>query len=233
MRVVRPAALAGTWLIVSAAATAAQAPALLWWTAPSHNPGFSAHADYALADGELGKQRAGALTLGYARDRVRMAATLGRAGSREDLHEGSTVLGAAGSWRFLSSTRSGVSADVQAGVGGGSFDLASGERYSQVNVPVGIGVAILARPPIGNVELSAGGRAQLRRTSLETAPELDDTDVGLGLSLGLEWTSLRRVGVHLGVDWLRIRSVFADEGRSEWTFGFGAHYRFRPTSWIP
>jgi hypothetical protein len=216
------------------AVAGAQTPALPWWASPSHNRGLTAHATYALSDGELGDQRAGALALGYARDRIRVTATVGRAGSRDDLHDGATILGANGSWRLKHLTRPAVSLDVQAGVGRASYNLAGGGEYSQLNLPLGVGAAFLGPAPIGSVELWLGGRVQLRRSSLEVAgSDIDDTNVGGGLSAGLEWTSLKGPGLHLGIDWLRIQSGLADGAQSEWTFGFGIHYRYLPPTWNP
>ena len=206
-----------------------QTPGTAWWASPSHNRGLTAHATYSLTDGEVGKQRAGAVTLGYARDRLRFTATIGRAGSREDLFESTTVFGANGSWRIKRSTRPALNLDIQGGIGAASYDLAGGGEFSQLNLPLGVGLAFLGPAPIGSFELWVGTRAQVRRSRQEVAGvDAIETNVGGGASVGLEWTSLRGPGLHAGLDWLRIDSGPGDRPRSEWTVGFGIHFRHLP-----
>jgi hypothetical protein len=215
-----------------AVSSSAQTPVIPPWASPSHNMGLSLHATFALGDGEIGKQKAGALTAGYAREKFRVTGSVGRAGSREDLHEGTTVFGANASWRFKSSTSPALSFDLQTGAGGGSFDLAAGGTHGQLNVPLGVGAAFLAPSPLGNIELWAAARAQLRRSKLTLGSvEERDTNVGGGLAAGLEFTSLHGLGAHLGADWLRIRSAATREGQSEWSVAAGIHYRWLPLSW--
>jgi len=224
--------LALVLIAAGAATSSAQTPVIPPWASPSHNMGLSLHTTFALADGEVGKQKAGTLTVGYARERFRVTGTVGRPGSREDLHEGTTVFGGNGSWRFKSSTSPALSFDLQTGVGGGSFDLAAGGTHAQLNVPLGVGAAFLAPSPLGNIELWAAARAQLRRSTLTLGSvEERDSNVGGGLAAGLEFTSLRGLGAHLGADWLRIRSAATREGQSEWSVAFGIHYRWLPLSW--
>jgi hypothetical protein len=219
--------LLATWTVPSTA----QAPALPVSSSPSHNKGLVVQAVGALGDGDLGTDKALALTLGYARDRVRVTAILGRAGSREDRFRGTTVFGANASWRLARSTSPALSFDVQAGAGAASFDLPADVTLAHLNVPLGVGAAFLAPTPAGNIELWAAPRVQLRRSRLTLAGEDEtDTHVGGGLATGIEWTSVHGLGVHFAADWLRIGSS-GGEGHSEWSLALGALYRWIPRRW--
>jgi hypothetical protein len=218
------AALAGATIhAIQATAVGAQVPAMpvLYW--PSNTSGPSIHATYSLASGELGRQRAAGLMLGYAGGRFHLTGTLARVGSRDDRHFGTTAGGVNASIRLLHRFSPAISVNLQGGVGGGSFDEAGGSR-SQLNLPVGIGFAFLAPMPIGNIEVWGAPRVQLRRTRF-AATSTTDTGIGGGISLGIEWTSVHGVGAHLGLDWLRIQSAAGAGGVTERSLGVGLHFR--------
>ena len=161
--------------------------------------------------------------LGYAGGRFHLTGTLARVGSRDDRHPGTTAGAVTASIQLLHRFSPAISVNLQGGVGGASFDEIGGSR-SQLNLPVGIGFAFLAPMPIGNIEVWAAPRLQLRRTRF-AATSTTDTGIGGAISLGIEWTSVHGVGAHLGLDWLRIQSAAGTGGVTERSLGVGLHFR--------
>src|ERR1051325_11445004 len=206
------------WLVTVAAAQIPAMPLLYW---PSNTPGPSVHATYTQERGEAGRQRAAGLTLGYAAGPFHVSGILARIGSRDGGHPGATAAGANASIRLRHRYSPALSINLQAGVGGATFHETTGRR-SQLNLPLGLGIAFLAPTPPGNFEFWAAPRVQLRRTRVTSGTTSSSTNAGAGISAGIEWTSLTGLGVFVGGEWLRIGSAAGRGGVSERGVSFGA-----------
>src|SRR5206468_10711744 len=96
--------------------------------------------------------------------------------------------------------------DIESGIGYARFTLANGDRHSQLNVPLGLGVSFRGPVPGGlNPELWIAPRAQLRRSSLTLSGVSSHlTRVGAGFGFGINFFVRSGLEAQLGTEWLWI-----------------------------
>ncbi|MCH7875631.1 MAG: hypothetical protein IH965_10085 [Gemmatimonadetes bacterium] len=109
-----------------------------------------------------------------------------------------------------------VSVSLQAGVG-----YISPTGFSQVSIPIGVGIALNVATPGVSVEPWVAPRVHIVSTSFDIAGVDSQTDVGFGVSGGLNLTLPVGFGGHVAVDWMTI----GDPSVKPLLIGGGLHYR--------
>lgn len=123
-----------------------------------------------------------------------------------------------------------VVVNVQAGAGYVKF-LEGAAKITQWNFPVGVGLAL--NPPLVGaiVEPWIAPRAHLFRTS---EGGTSDTDIGFGVSGGINASLLLGIGAWAAIDWLTLKPGDATESVTPLTLGAGLSWKFSvPSLGIP
>lgn len=192
---------------------------------PSHGTGFSLHADYARGFEEnkdvnfIGARAMlglGPLTL--------QAGAGGVLPSGDFAPDNQITYGGAVAINILDLPLVPVSVNLQGGVGYTDF---SDQGFNQLYVPIGVGVAINVPAPILDIEPWAAPRLQfVREANAES-----QTEIGYGISAGLNVTLPTGVGVHVAGDWASVD--FAGSTVKTIILGAGLHFRIAIPGLVP
>ncbi|UCF40464.1 MAG: hypothetical protein JSW43_12145 [Gemmatimonadota bacterium] len=123
-----------------------------------------------------------------------------------------------------------VVVNVQAGAGYAKFGTGADE-YKELNFPIGVGLAL--NPPLVGaiVEPWIAPRAHIFRQTLAGTSQ---TEVGFGVSGGVNASLLLGIGAWAAVDWLTIKPEGATESLTPFVLGAGLSWKFSvPSLGIP
>jgi len=107
-----------------------------------------------------------------------------------------------------------VSVAVQAGVG----YLKVGS-VKTLNVPIGVGIGLSVPPPGFSFDPWIAPRVTIKAVEMLGTT---DTDLGVGVSGGVNLAFVMGLGLHLGFDWTKVA------GTEPLIIGAGVHYKFGP-----
>ncbi len=190
---------------------------------PSGGVGFSLNGDYArgFADNDRLNFAGGRAVLGLG------PVTL-MGGGGVAFNGGSEVtLGGAASLNVLDLPLVPVAVNVQAGIG-----VIDQGGVTQLDIPIGVGVAIKVPSPLLDVEPWVAPRVHIARLASDAGLPLPgaadtQTEVGYGVSAGLNLTLPTGLGFHAAVDYLTISEF------DTFVVGAGVHYRIRVPGLVP
>lgn len=209
--------LAGLGLLLETSAAQAQLFNNPVYYSPSHGTGLSLNGDYArgFSDRDNFNFAGGRAILGLG-----PVSLMGGVGFAFADGASEVTIGGAVALNILDLPLVPVSVNVQGGVG--VFDFGG---MTELDIPIGVGVAFNVPAPILDVEPWIAPRIHLMRLSNGTSV----TELGYGMSAGLNVTLPTGLGFHLAVDYLRVSDFDLDA----LTIGAGLHYRITIPGLIP
>jgi hypothetical protein len=184
---------------------------------PSHGTGLSLNGEYARGfsdrkDINFAGAR-GVLGLGP-------VSIMGGAGLAFEGGESEATFGGAVALNILDLPLVPVSVNVQGGIG-----TLSSEGITQLDIPIGVGVAFSVPAPILDVEPWIAPRLHIMRLSNGTSL----TETGYGVSAGLNVTLPTGFGFHVAADYVKVSGFDFDA----FTVGAGFHYRIAIPGLVP
>lgn len=185
---------------------------------PSHGTGFSLNGEYARRFEDPGDDinfagARGILGLGP-------VSIMGGAGVAFAGGESEATFGGAVALNILDLPLVPVSVNVQGGIG----TLSSGGS-TQLDIPIGVGVAFNVPAPILDVEPWIAPRLHIIRRS----NGISTTETGYGVSAGLNVTLPTGFGFHVAADYVKVSDFDIDA----FTVGAGLHYRIAIPGLVP
>jgi hypothetical protein len=192
---------------------------------PSHGTGFSLHGEYA-----RGFENNGDVNFVGARAMLGLGPMTLQAGAGGVLFSGDLArdnqitYGGAVAINILDLPLVPVSVNLQGGVGYTDF---ADRALNRLDVPIGVGVAINVPAPILDIEPWAAPRLHIVRESNGAT----QTEVGFGISAGLNVTLPTGVGVHVAGDWASVD--FDGTTVKTITLGAGLHFRIGIPGLVP
>ena len=192
---------------------------------PSHGTGLSLHGEYA-----RGFEENADINFVGARVMLGLGPVTLQAGVGGVLFGGGSIAdnqltyGSAAAINILDLPLVPVSVNLQGGVGYTDF---ADQGLTQLAVPIGVGVAINVPAPILDIEPWAAPRLHIVRSTDGTA----QTDIGYGISAGLNVTLPTGVGIHVAGDWTSVD--FVGMTARFISIGAGLHYRIAIPGLVP
>jgi hypothetical protein len=210
-------------------ALTAQLPSVPIGSSPLHNYRYAAHADAVLSRGDLGRQWALGARAAVERDSFHFEAMVATVHARDDQHDAATAVGLQVARVLTHRYSPTIDIDLESGVGYARFTLPGGNRHSQLDIPLGVGISLRAPLPVaGTPEIWLAPRAQLRRSSLSSSGGTSHlTRVGGGFGFGLNFVFFSGLEAQLGAEWLWIQSETTRRTRSEPGVRLSGGYRWQ------
>lgn len=220
-------------LTIGTSSLSAQLVNLPVYYSPNQGPGLAINADYArgFEDNQDVNFFGGRAVLGLGVANVMAGAGILSFGGDGVVDvDNEMTLGGAVSLNLFQGPLVPVAVGLQTGLGYTKF----GEgvtAITQIDVPIGVGLSLSVPSPGVSVEPWAAPRLHYRSIS----PDVGDgaSELGYGVSAGLNITLPGGFGGHVAADYLKIDTPVAGVSLNEFTLGVGLHYRIGVPGIVP